>query len=389
MPRARRGVSLMEVLISCFVLSMGLIGVAALLPLGRLAINETGKSDRAGACGRAAMREIKIRHLLDPYYSTLATYNSSPAAFPFVLANTSGSSFIVDPMGMTKRYNYGNGVQLGSLGQVFNGSVDTANPARPLPAQVTYANLLPPIDPTAAAASQIFAWHDDLAFTNPEDLKLSGTAAMGQSSRPLSTGTNGTGAAPIPNSGNYSWFFTVTPNASEVISPPSNDPRHYSVSVVVCYARDFSVNGSGATATPNDEKEAFVLAGLTTGTGVSAPVSDVVLEVASGSPTLNVRENEWIALWGQVQTADLRNPWFCYWYRVVAVGDTYPNTTTGNTDIYLTLSGPDWPANVMPQTPSGIKAPVQAAAIAYEKSVVGVYTTSVETGSGLYQDLTW
>ena len=48
----------MEVLISIFVLSIGLLGVAALIPLGQMALWETAKADRCGACGRAALREI-------------------------------------------------------------------------------------------------------------------------------------------------------------------------------------------------------------------------------------------------------------------------------------------------------------------------------------------
>ena len=52
---SRRGITLMEVLISIFVLSIGLLGVAAIIPLGQLALWETAKADRCGACGRAAM----------------------------------------------------------------------------------------------------------------------------------------------------------------------------------------------------------------------------------------------------------------------------------------------------------------------------------------------
>ena len=54
--RPRAGISLMEVLISTFVLSIGLLGLAALIPVGRFAIVQTAKSDRAGACGRAGGR---------------------------------------------------------------------------------------------------------------------------------------------------------------------------------------------------------------------------------------------------------------------------------------------------------------------------------------------
>src|SRR5262245_6072541 len=62
----RRGLSLLEVLISMFVLLVGLMGVAALLPAGRFQIMQGGKSDHAAMVGRSAFREMKIRGYLNP-----------------------------------------------------------------------------------------------------------------------------------------------------------------------------------------------------------------------------------------------------------------------------------------------------------------------------------
>ena len=47
--------SLLEVLAAIGVLSIGLLGLAALLPIGRYTIGEATKADRAGQCGRAAL----------------------------------------------------------------------------------------------------------------------------------------------------------------------------------------------------------------------------------------------------------------------------------------------------------------------------------------------
>ena len=57
-PTIRRGISLMEVLISIFVLSIGMLGVAALIPVGRFSIVETSKADRGAACGQAAQFNV-------------------------------------------------------------------------------------------------------------------------------------------------------------------------------------------------------------------------------------------------------------------------------------------------------------------------------------------
>ena len=249
----------MEVLISCFVLSMGLLGVAALLPLGRLAINETSKADRAGACGRAAMREIKIRHILDglnspnPQFMWLSYGTAGYGTF----TNPTGGAFIVNPLGIA---NWA--VNSGAIGGAFATTPPTGGTLHVVVPFVTPLYLAPTgggaaATPAAAAASQVFAWHDDLTFTNPEDMTLSGTASLAQSSRPLDTGLRVSGAAAGPNAGNYSWFLTVTPSLSELISPISYDPKHYNVSVVVCYGRDFTTNGGAL----NGMKEAYVYTG--------------------------------------------------------------------------------------------------------------------------------
>ena len=56
---ARSGLSLLEVLISVFVLSIGLLGVAAVIPLGYHQIVEATKADRAASCGRAGLHAVR------------------------------------------------------------------------------------------------------------------------------------------------------------------------------------------------------------------------------------------------------------------------------------------------------------------------------------------
>jgi hypothetical protein len=58
---ARRGISLMEVLISAFIMAVGLLGVAALLPVGHHEASKGMLADRAAEIGRMAFRDFQIR----------------------------------------------------------------------------------------------------------------------------------------------------------------------------------------------------------------------------------------------------------------------------------------------------------------------------------------
>ena len=61
MAPARRGISLMEVLISAFIMAVGLLGVAALLPVGHHEASKGMLADRAAEIGRMAFRDFQIR----------------------------------------------------------------------------------------------------------------------------------------------------------------------------------------------------------------------------------------------------------------------------------------------------------------------------------------
>ncbi len=182
---ARGGVSLMEVLISIFVISIGLMGIAALIPVANYALLETSKADRSAACGQAAMRDIRVRGLADPLIWT-------PSGVP-----GPGATYVIDPLGPAT--NFG-----------------------PIPRATLAMN--------DDLKTRIFYWHDDLLFDMRE----------GTSLRPIGFAAHGN--APVPER-SYSWFFTVTPTPAEGAGAPSfgwTGPRRFNVSVVVCHQRDFT-----------------------------------------------------------------------------------------------------------------------------------------------------
>ena len=76
--KTRRGITLLEVLISMFVALVGLSGLAALFWLGGIEMSEGAKLDRAMGVARAAQRSLKLLGMLRP----IQTYTSAPLPPP-------------------------------------------------------------------------------------------------------------------------------------------------------------------------------------------------------------------------------------------------------------------------------------------------------------------
>jgi type II secretory pathway pseudopilin PulG len=64
--RQRPGISLIEVLFAMGILSVGILAMAALLPLGVYELGESDKLDQTSTLGRAAFRDLEVRGYLQP-----------------------------------------------------------------------------------------------------------------------------------------------------------------------------------------------------------------------------------------------------------------------------------------------------------------------------------
>ncbi len=330
--RLRAGVSLLEVLISMFVLSIGLLGMAALIPVGKFAIDQTGKADRSGACGHAALSEIKVRRMLDPYPwpdfpdQPQWVYANGNDAVPAAFA---AGSFAIDPLGVAR------GMPV-NLGGATIGSVVPRITLKSVPNGPAM---------TFEQAERVFRWQDDLIFSLPEDME---PPPAGDSDRPRPADPSGVPQA----AGKYSWLVTVTPAAAEADLPVA-DRTLFSVSVAVCHGRSFAI--SEFSGLPVGEYATTTVEFLGSGYGggsvrLTWPPPD------PRDPLLKLREREWIMLSGGRQ---------CKWYRIVSADRESPPSL-------LTLAGPDWDRTDSPNP----------TAVAIDH-VVGVYTTTVELDSSL------
>ncbi|MCC6123929.1 MAG: hypothetical protein IT426_03125 [Pirellulales bacterium] len=385
-PLIRRGVSLLEVLISIGVLTVGLLGVLAIIPLGQMTIAESVKAERAGACGRAAMRDIKVKRLLD-YRSWMWEQNTwgigydpsfPPASqiFPIrdpdvpdaahplgVIVNNAMNppleafgSFMIDPEGRAQGLpSILYGVTINNIPYIF-------------PRRSLSADRLNPTTTRTMIPAGAFYWPDDLAFETPEnpvERPGIGPAVGLLNSRSL----------------DYSYLFTAAPSSSERwLAIPKR--RFFDVTVVVFFKRNFNLTLSANAAQagfPEGEWVADVnsisnmpAGAVSPGGGTialgNASMTNYAYRVkgsSTGQQTLPlpnplpfVREGQWVMLW---DSADGR----LAWYRVIGVN--FPDAPTAANSATLTLDGPDWTVSQN-----------QTEKLIVIDGAIGAYTSTVE-----------
>jgi Tfp pilus assembly protein PilV len=178
---ARRGITLLEVLISIGILSIGLASVVALIPAGGWQAKKTVIEDRRGAMGAAAMADVVNYGMLNP-----ATWSSIPSA-PYRI--------VVDP--------------------ISNGSFPSA-------AGLTAVNVST-ITAGSAAGNLVFSAADDLVYVND-------TTKSDPESEPPVPKLTSDGARRL-SEGAYSWLATLVPSGT--VSPA----QFYTLTVVEFYRR--------------------------------------------------------------------------------------------------------------------------------------------------------
>jgi hypothetical protein len=306
----------LEVLISTFIMAIGLLSLAALIPVGRFAVMEAGKADRGGACARAALREVKVRNMFDGDRWFLGAIGGVGAA---------GQPFVIDPVIVNAQTYPGTADQyLGTVPRIGLRAVTYPGGTETWTAM------------SQSEADAGFRWRDDLVFNMPGD----------EAMRPSYTN--------LGAQGYYSWFLTAVPTPGNL--------NVFDVSVAVCYRRSPQPATISGTVHLLDEdirtvRPAWVYGGWG-GPGVQVtgpwicpscrqavtPIQDVGTACPHGGcgktlPGVKVKEHDWVLLYdgvdgdgnGVITAGEFIQ---CKWYRVVSVA--------GSPASYLQLTGPDW-----------------------------------------------
>jgi len=405
----RRAISLIEVLISMFVMLFGLMGVAAIFPVGNHYVVEGEKFDLASGIAQNAFEELKARSMLRPevwHYAdpngnlsaATATVANAPFEFDTLVmqsdtiagdfnANTGnfniagplgpGHAFVIDPLGTATALNPNPVLpNLDIFPRLTNIDGDVVNWRNPwlrnpnipgsnfaLPGERWPVRRLTVLDANGlmrtAVAETIFRLRDDLAVDQPDESDRPSIQRWDTADIDPTTGkVNNTPNIPGDDSllrrqykGDYSWLATIVPSTGaglEALQPANAQYGQIScdVSIVVFRKRD---------DTPAAASERLINAELLPGgelvlysNSTSTPPKDEVDAAVEG-----IRPGSWISLMGVNQTT---GDFVMKWYRLLSLDDetieivleSGLGTVSGRRAM---LIGPDWPAAPNPTGP--------------------------------------
>ena len=407
---ARRGITLLEVLIAIFVLAIGLLSVAALLPVAAFQAQRATINTRAADLGRQIARDFKSHGFNRPdywFYSNgpLATFIDplQPPNLPFAdsTATKNGTRNLqpvaLDPIICWSLVPPRGSYPIGSVppfAAAPSGQAGLTMPRLfmfPESALTTLSGVWDPVAQTAAAEVEDYASFDDTIFNIPaNDSSAPPTGLFGKDP---STGMY----MKRSYAQQYSWMATMVPTwfSPAVATPVSgyNDPNYafnrnlMQLSVVVFNQRNLVFPPAGTVQPAGQppiwpERSAqvqFTGGGYGSGDVVISSTSD-----AAGQANVTLKPGEWLMLgWmvsysyppGSSAATTYQSPYF-RWCRIVSAGTPYQVNGNGNWTRNVTLAGIDINVNGPQSNPPGTMVANSAYAFIYD-GAVAVYEKTI------------
>jgi len=307
--KSRRGFSLLEVMISIGVASIGLLGVLSIVPLAIEQVSRGLLKDRKTVAGKNWVSTFRTRGMANPDN----WLNPNGTAYPYDAANPP-EALLIDP-----RF------------AATNSTVATfPNLVTPPAASFRMPRISLRSSPGSAAtmsllqADEVFRAHDDLSF-----IKLTGDADSGRPKQKY-FGVD----KKRMSDGRLSWMGMLASkfgSASDI----------YLLSVVVFNDRDLRLqkedpDDSSKTISTETERLSQVAAAADFySNGVGGGDLKITAFGTGTAGDINVRKGDWVMLTGGTGTQITTYKW----YRVIATNEIEA-TTPPSRDI--TLQGPDW-----------------------------------------------
>jgi len=324
---SRHGLSLIEALISIFIVSIGLLGVVALFTIGHHDALSGAVADHAALVGREKLRDFRVRGMDDPGNWLSGTTPVSNLRLPycidprFVAAGGVTSSLPLSGTVTMTRLNLWTGMNDGGSGL--------------------------PIPLGTLAADEIFMSQDDLAFIDPDDADLLPTQIFA-------------GASTLPvekraSDGRFSWMATVVPQL-DVTNSTFSISDQYTLSIVVFHQRP------GMAADLSDFELSVTVNFI--GGGYAGGDATLTTPPANAARFSDIGAGQWML----VATNVSGNGYF-QWYRLTSVSDIYGDPTSSSRDV--TLIGADWDTGALGGEPD---FPVEGTIVI---GVVAVYEQTI------------
>ena len=325
---SRHGLSLIEALISIFIVSIGLLGVVALFTIGHHDALSGAVADHAALVGREKLRDFRVRGMDDPGNWLIGTSHITNLRSPYCIdprfvAAGLGTRFPLDRTIFMTRLNLWTGMNDGGSGL--------------------------PIPLGTPAADEIFMSQDDLAFIDPDDADLLPVQIFAGASNSKSKRAS---------DGRYSWMATIVPQL-DVLGAATAISDQQTLSIVVFYQRPAMVAGPDS----NFERAVSV-----TFLGSGYGGGDVKLTTPTTSAALlnDIGAGQWML----VATNVSGNGYF-QWYRLTSVSDVYGDATNSSSSRDVTLNGADWDTGALGGEPD---YPVEGTIVI---GVVAVYEQTI------------
>jgi hypothetical protein len=318
--------SLIEVLISMFVMTIGLLGLAALIPVGQAMMSRGAIDEQKAIVGRQVLRDLKIQGMFKPPLGIPRSAQTPPNQWVCAnprLDSEQGDAFCFDPLAIARH---------GAAAGVFPAGRVNGQPwmQRVWPLKLAAA---------APAMQQLLAERlcmsdDDLVFERPADGDRMAIPFRSDSTLARTF------------DGNFTWFATA------VRDMQAADQDTFTVSVAVAHKRALGARGMIADLQAAERVLPISNAANLRLGGDIELTSDLDL---SGS----LKPGRWLMLCASPNNAEKSRGLF-RWYRIRSANQQ-------GTLWRLSLAGPQWP---WPTPPTTNAVPVFAIV---PEGVVGVY----------------